>query len=230
MIAGKGHEQGQEFEGGRKEPFDDVEVARKALRDARRSRRDRSHRGVGGARPPAARLAGGEPDAPGPVRAVVDTREARAGDLFVGLRGASADGGEFAPAALEAGAWGALVASEHAERAAGATAGAAPVIAVDDPLVALQSLARAWRRELGSRVIGVTGSTGKTSTKDILAAILGSRLRTHANLREPEHRDRPAADDPGGPAPTRRRWCWRWPCAARGRSPSWWRWPSRTSA
>ena len=64
------------------------------------------------------------------MRAVIDTREARAGDLFVGLRGASADGGEFAPAALEAGAWGALVAPEHAERAAAATAGAAPVIAV----------------------------------------------------------------------------------------------------
>jgi UDP-N-acetylmuramoyl-tripeptide--D-alanyl-D-alanine ligase len=125
-------------------------------------------------------LAAGEPDAPGPVRAVIDTREARAGDLFVGLRGSSADGGEFAPAALEAGAWGALVAPEHAERAA--TAGAAPVIAVEDPLAALQSLARAWRRELGCKVVGVTGSTGKTSTKDILAAILGVRLRTHANL------------------------------------------------
>ena len=127
-------------------------------------------------------LAGGEPDAPGPVRAVIDNREAGPGDLFVGLRGASADGGEFAPAALEAGAWGALVGSEHSERAAAASAGAAPVIAVDDPLAALQSLARAWRRELGCKVVGVTGSTGKTSTKDILAAILGARLRTHANL------------------------------------------------
>ena len=93
-------------------------------------------------------LVAGEPDAPGPVRAVIDTREAAAGDLFVGLRGASADGGEFAPAALEAGAWGALVARDHAERAATASAGAAPVIAVDDPLGALQSLAREWRREL----------------------------------------------------------------------------------
>ena len=126
-------------------------------------------------------LVAGEPDAPGPVRAVIDTREAAAGDLFVGLRGASADGGEFAPAALDAGAWGALVAREHAERAATASAGAAPVIAVDDPLAALQSLAREWRRQLRCKVVGVTGSTGKTSTKDILAAILSQRLRTHAN-------------------------------------------------
>jgi UDP-N-acetylmuramoyl-tripeptide--D-alanyl-D-alanine ligase len=127
-------------------------------------------------------LAAGEPDAPGPVRAVIDTREARAGDLFVGLRGTTADGGEFAPAALAAGAWGALVAPAHLERTTAATAGVAPVIAAENPLAALQSLARAWRRELDCKVIGVTGSTGKTSTKDILAAILDDRLRTHANL------------------------------------------------
>ena len=126
-------------------------------------------------------LAGGEADAPGPVRAVIDTREARAGDLFVGLPGASADGGEYAAAALEAGAWGALVAPGHAERAVAATAGAAPVIAVDEPLAGLQGLARAWRRELGCKVVGVTGSTGKTSTKDILTAMLSQRLRTHSN-------------------------------------------------
>ncbi len=175
-------------------------------------------------------LAAGEPDAPGPVRAVIDTRETTAGDLFVGLPGASADGGEYAPAALEAGAWGALVAPAYAERAVAASGGVAPVIVVDDPLLGLQALARAWRRELGCKVVGVTGSTGKTSTKDILAAILDARWRTHANLREPEHRDRAAADDPRGAAPAPRRWCWRWPCAARARSPSWWRSPSPTSA
>ena len=57
---------------------------------------------------------------------MIDTREARPGDLFVGLRGASADGGRFAADALAAGAWGVLVAPEHAERAAAGTAGAAP--------------------------------------------------------------------------------------------------------
>jgi UDP-N-acetylmuramoyl-tripeptide--D-alanyl-D-alanine ligase len=124
------------------------------------------------------RLAAGEPDTAGPLRAVVDTREIRPGDLFVGLRGARADGGAFASDALEAGAWGALVSPAHTDRLSG---GATPVIAADDPLAALQGLARAWRRELGARVIGVTGSTGKTSTKDILAALLSPQVRTHAN-------------------------------------------------
>jgi UDP-N-acetylmuramoyl-tripeptide--D-alanyl-D-alanine ligase len=88
------------------------------------------------------------------------------------------DGGAFVADALDAGAWGALVSPAHADRLADAPR---PVIAADDPLGALQSLARAWRRELGARVIGVTGSTGKTSTKDILAALLAPHLRTHAN-------------------------------------------------
>src|SRR3954471_2820861 len=104
----------------------------------------------------------------GPARAVIDSREAGPGDLFVGLPGERVDGGRFAPATLETGAWGALVGPGH-EADAVAAAGAAAVVVADDPLAALQSLARAWRRELGSRVVGITGSTGKTSTKDILA-------------------------------------------------------------
>jgi len=119
-----------------------------------------------------ARATGGS----GPRKAVVDSRQLGAGDLFVGLPGSQADGGRFAAAALEAGAWGVLVAEEHAQ---GLSGGA--VIAAADPLSALQGLARAWRRELGARVVGITGSTGKTSTKDILAALLGQRLRTHRN-------------------------------------------------
>jgi UDP-N-acetylmuramoyl-tripeptide--D-alanyl-D-alanine ligase len=55
------------------------------------------------------------------------------------------------------------------------------VLAARDPLEALQTLARRWRRELGSHAIGVTGSTGKTSTKDILAALLAPHLRTQAS-------------------------------------------------
>jgi len=125
------------------------------------------------------RLLAGDADAPGPRRAVVDSRTVAEGDLFVGLPGAFVDGGEFADRALEAGAWGVLITQAHAERAAAHARGA--VIAAADPLAALQSLARAWRRELGSVVIGVTGSTGKTSTKDILAALLRPHLRTHAN-------------------------------------------------
>jgi UDP-N-acetylmuramoyl-tripeptide--D-alanyl-D-alanine ligase len=127
-------------------------------------------------------LVAGAPERSGPERAVIDSREVRSGDLFVGLPGASADGGEFAAATLEAGAWGALVGPAHRDAATAAVEGAvgdtacatAAVIVAQDPLRALQLLARAWRRELGCPVVGVTGSTGKTSTKDILAALIGA--------------------------------------------------------
>ena len=107
---------------------------------------------------------------PGPLRAVIDSRAVEAGDLFVGLPGSSVDGGRFASRALADGAWGVLVAPEHAEAARCAPAGA--LLAADDPLAALQGLATAWRRALGARVVGITGSTGKTSTKDVLAGML----------------------------------------------------------
>src|SRR5204863_110769 len=68
---------------------------------------------------------------------------------------------------------------EHADAARCAQPGA--LLAAEDPLRALQALATAWRRELGARVIGVTGSTGKTTTKDILAAMLRPHRRTVAN-------------------------------------------------
>jgi UDP-N-acetylmuramoyl-tripeptide--D-alanyl-D-alanine ligase len=116
---------------------------------------------------------------PGPARAVIDSRAAGPGDLFVGLVGEHVDGGRFAAQALAGGAWGVLVAPEHADAARCATPGA--LIATDDPLAALQRLATAWRRALGCPVVGITGSVGKTSTKDILAAMLAQRLRTVAN-------------------------------------------------
>jgi UDP-N-acetylmuramoyl-tripeptide--D-alanyl-D-alanine ligase len=130
-----------------------------------------------------AQTAGGRLAAPGaqpggPVRAVIDSRAAGPGDLFVGLVGENVDGGRFAAQALDGGAWGVLVAAEHAD-ALGTEAAA--VIAADDPLAALQRLATAWRRALGCPVVGITGSVGKTSTKDILAAMLSQRLRTVAN-------------------------------------------------
>ena len=123
-------------------------------------------------------LLGGDPALDGPRRAVVDSRDVRAGDLFVGLRGSNADGGRFARDALEAGAWGALVGPARARELVAGGAHA-PVIGCTNTLAALGSLARAWRRELGCRVVGVTGSTGKTSTKDILAALLAPHMRVH---------------------------------------------------
>jgi UDP-N-acetylmuramoyl-tripeptide--D-alanyl-D-alanine ligase len=125
------------------------------------------------------RLVRGDPARPGPARVVVDSRVTRPGDLFVGLPGVHADGGGYARAVLEGGAWGVMVGERYAEVAGEAADGV--VIAVPDPLAALADLARVWRRELGCPTVGVTGSTGKTSTKDILAALLRPHRRVHAN-------------------------------------------------
>jgi UDP-N-acetylmuramoyl-tripeptide--D-alanyl-D-alanine ligase len=128
------------------------------------------------------RLVARAPRPGGPERAVIDSRAAGDGDLFVGLVGEHVDGGRFAPQALAGGVWGVLVAPEHAEAAQCVTTAHPPaVIAVDDPLDALHRLATAWRRALGCPVVGITGSVGKTSTKDILAAMLGQAKRTVAN-------------------------------------------------
>ncbi len=108
----------------------------------------------------------------GPARVTIDSRQAGPGDLFVGLPGEHVDGGAFAAQALAAGAWGVLVAPEHG------AAGPGVVLSAEDPLAALQALARAWRRALGCPLIAITGSTGKTSTKDILAALLAPQRRT----------------------------------------------------
>ncbi len=115
----------------------------------------------------------------GPDRVVIDSREAGPGALFVGLAGSTADGGSFAAQALAAGAWGVLTRPQYTDVSEGDPPGA--ILAADDPLAALQRLASAWRRHLAARVIGVTGSTGKTTTKDLLLATLAPHRRTVAS-------------------------------------------------
>ncbi len=115
----------------------------------------------------------------GPTRAVIDSRHVGPGDLFVGLPGERVDGGRFAADVLGAGAWGVLVGDGWAG-AEDPTASGGAVLVAADPLAALQRLATAWRRELGAQVIGVTGSTGKTSTKDLLAAMIDQQRRVVA--------------------------------------------------
>jgi UDP-N-acetylmuramoyl-tripeptide--D-alanyl-D-alanine ligase len=129
-------------------------------------------------------LAAGTPGAP--VRATIDSSASGPGDLFFGLRGANRDGGEFAPAAIAAGAWGVVVRDEVLSSFVSLSGtkddsaeGGTWVFVVDDPLAALQALARTWRRALGARVVGVTGSVGKTSVKDIARTLLPGRV--HAN-------------------------------------------------
>jgi UDP-N-acetylmuramoyl-tripeptide--D-alanyl-D-alanine ligase len=112
----------------------------------------------------------------GPRRAVIDSREVREGDLFVGLRGEREAGGRFAADALRAGAWGVVVSPSWARECASEEP-SAWVLAAEEPLAALQSLARVWRDELGARVIGITGSTGKTSVKDVARVLLPAEVQ-----------------------------------------------------
>jgi UDP-N-acetylmuramoyl-tripeptide--D-alanyl-D-alanine ligase len=108
---------------------------------------------------------------------VIDSREVRGGDLFVALPGEHHDGGEFAAEALRRGAWGVLVTAERGRELAAVGDGiSAWVLGAADPLASLQSLARAWRERLGARVLGITGSTGKTSVKDVARTLFPSRV------------------------------------------------------
>jgi UDP-N-acetylmuramoyl-tripeptide--D-alanyl-D-alanine ligase len=117
-----------------------------------------------------------------PRRATINSAEAGPGDLFFGLRGEKVDGGEFAPEAILAGAWGVAIGPGHAITISNPPGGdpLRPwVFRVEDPLAAMHSLAREYRCALGARVVGVTGSVGKTSVKDIAKALLPGRV--HAN-------------------------------------------------
>ncbi|MGI8632000.1 MAG: UDP-N-acetylmuramoyl-tripeptide--D-alanyl-D-alanine ligase [Solirubrobacterales bacterium] len=111
-----------------------------------------------------------------PESVSIDSRSIEPGQLFVGLPGATTDGGSHAAHAIEAGAWGVIVTPEHAEELADSNAW---VLASPMPLLSLQGLARAWRAELGALTVGVTGSTGKTSTKELCKALMP--WRTHAS-------------------------------------------------
>lgn len=110
-------------------------------------------------------------------RVVTDTRQLTSGDLFVALKGENFDGHEFVAKAAESGAVGAIV-SRHVDCAL-------PQIVVEDTLVALQEYAASWRNDFSIPVVAVTGSNGKTTTKQMLSAIFVSRgpvLATQGNL------------------------------------------------
>ena len=103
----------------------------------------------------------------------IDTRTLQPGDLFVALKDAR-DGHEFVAQALAKGAAAALV-----SRVPEGVAADAPLLVVPDVLVALGDLGRAGRQRCAAKVVGVTGSVGKTSTKEMLRAVLGGQGRTH---------------------------------------------------
>jgi UDP-N-acetylmuramoyl-tripeptide--D-alanyl-D-alanine ligase len=110
-----------------------------------------------------------------PSSAQFDSRQVSGGELFFGLPGENDDGGRFAPAAVAAGAWGVVTGPDYtaaATDAAGNQGQGVWAFESDDPLKSLQDLATAWRRRLTATVVGITGSVGKTSVKDITRAML----------------------------------------------------------
>jgi UDP-N-acetylmuramoyl-tripeptide--D-alanyl-D-alanine ligase len=114
----------------------------------------------------------------------IDSRTVGVGELFFAVRGERVDGHDFISAALGRGAVAAVVSRE---RVAGLpdAALAVPLLITEDPLLALQALAAHVRRQWGHRVVAVTGSAGKTTTKDAIAAALGAKfkvLKSHGNL------------------------------------------------
>jgi UDP-N-acetylmuramoyl-tripeptide--D-alanyl-D-alanine ligase len=122
---------------------------------------------------------GPDPHAGAVTRVSIDTRADCSGALFVALAGANADGHEYLREAIERGAVALLVARSRLDEAV-AEAGNTPVFDVPDTLAGLQAIASAWRERVNPRVIAVTGSTGKTGTKDFAAAILARRFAVHA--------------------------------------------------
>ena len=115
-----------------------------------------------------ARVVGAPPAGPGRVTGyvLVDSRAVRPGDLFVALPGERVDGHDYAAAAAAAGAVAVLAGRELPGLEV-------PLLVVPDPLAALQALAREVFARDQPRTFGITGSSGKTSTKDLLANLLG---------------------------------------------------------
>lgn len=124
-------------------------------------------------------------DAPhGPGRMIsgwsVDSRTLQPGDLFFALRGPQHDGHAYVQAAFDKGAVGAVI-----EKGAGGGDGTRNRLIVKDSLVALQTLASWARRKWGGKVVGVTGSAGKTTTKDVIAHLVATEMevgKTVGNL------------------------------------------------
>ena len=107
----------------------------------------------------------------------IDSRSIAKGEAFFAIQGDNRDGHEFVNGALQGGAGVAVIARDQRER----FPAAAPLLAVDDVLEALRDLGRAARARIDAKVIGVTGSVGKTGTKEALRLALNADGQTHAS-------------------------------------------------
>jgi UDP-N-acetylmuramoyl-tripeptide--D-alanyl-D-alanine ligase len=114
----------------------------------------------------------------------IDSRSVAPGELFFAVRGERLDGHDFVAAAIERGAVAAVVSRARVATLPDAAL-AAPLLIAEDPLLALQALAAHVRRQWGKRVVGITGSAGKTTTKEAIAVALGAKfhvLKSQGNL------------------------------------------------
>lgn len=185
LLAGKGHEPYQEIRGVRW-PFSDLEQAEAAL--LARARRKQHQPGMRWSLADIARAAGGQvlgDEGAGWIAITgvsTDTRAIASGQLFVALKGERFDAHDFLADALGGGASALMV-----SRASAVPAGV-PAVLVDDTRLALGRLAAAWRRSFAIPLIAVTGSNGKTTTKEMIASILKAAygddavLATRGNL------------------------------------------------
>jgi len=127
-----------------------------------------------------ARVIGALPDAID--GASIDTRTLQPGDAFFAITGLARDGHEFVAAALEAGAAAAVIDEAHAAALAPLVADRGALLVVPDVLGGLEAAGRASRARSRARIVAVTGSVGKTSTKEALRLALAGQGRTHASV------------------------------------------------
>lgn len=115
----------------------------------------------------------------------IDSRTVREGELFVAIRGDRFDGHDFVAAAIGKGAWGAIVGRNSFGDVPRAASGLRNVLSVNDPLESLQEMSRLHRQRHEVPFVGITGSNGKTTTKEMTAGILGlagAILKNEGNL------------------------------------------------
>ncbi len=115
----------------------------------------------------------------------IDSRNIKEGELFIAIRGDRFDGHDFVPEAMKKGAWGALVERSALEARYERIGGFKNILPVEDTIFALQEMSHMHRKKFPIPVVGITGSNGKTTTKEMLACILkrkGPVLKNEGNL------------------------------------------------